>query len=252
MIEFNGDKDPVLRHAGVMALLGTATEQELADLVRHDSEAIRHAAVITLRRMGSPKVISFLGDTNLKISNDAIRAIHDTHIEQARPVVTALLDDPSLGTRQRPLTRMILRRLIHSAYRIPNEQNLTRLLKAAVNPLFPIEERKEAMRLLAMWENPHEIDQSLGYHSPLPPRDPAIMQKVLREDIGLLLSGGPAIFGDAMKLALKYGIEHEGLDSGSLTRIIRDSKTDGETRASALDLFLNCLLYTSPSPRDRG
>jgi len=238
MIAFNGNKDPVLRHAGVMALLGTATEEQLAGLVRHDSEAVRHAAVITLRRMGSLKVISFLGDTNLKISNDAIRAIHDTPIEQARPVVTALLDDPSLGTQQRPLTRMVLRRLIHSAYRIPNEQNLTRLLKAAANPVFPIEERKEAMRLLAMWENPHEVDQSLGNHSPLPPRDPAIMAMVLHETIGLLLSGGPAIFGDAMKLALKYGIEHEGLDSGSLTRIIRDAKIDGETRASALDLFL--------------
>jgi putative heme-binding domain-containing protein len=41
-----------------------------------------------------------------------------------------------------------------------------------------------------------------------------------------------------MKLALKYGIQHEGLDSGSLTRIIRDDQTDGKTRAGALDLFL--------------
>lgn len=238
MIEFNGDDDPVLRHAGVMALLGTATEQELADFIRSDSDAVRHAAVIALRRLGSPKVISFLGDSNLKISNDAIRAIHDTHNELARPVLAALLDDESMGSPQRPLTRMVLRRLIHSAYRIPNEQNLTRLLKAAVNPIFPIEERKEAMRLLAMWENPHEVDQSLGFHAPLPPRDPTIMEKVLRDDIGLLLGGGAEIFGDVMKLALKYGIEHEGLDSGSLTRIIRDAKTDGKTRASALDLFL--------------
>ncbi|MDB4418691.1 c-type cytochrome, partial [Akkermansiaceae bacterium] len=33
-------------------------------------------------------------------------------------------------------------------------------------------------------------------------------------------------------------IQHEGLDSGSLTRIIRDDQTDGKTRAGALDLFL--------------
>jgi putative heme-binding domain-containing protein len=52
------------------------------------------------------------------------------------------------------------------------------------------------------------------------------------------LNGGQDIFGDAMKLALKYGIQHEGLDSGSLTRIIRDDQTDGKTRAGALDLFL--------------
>jgi quinoprotein glucose dehydrogenase len=183
-------------------------------------------------------VISFLGDTSLQVSNDAIRAIHDTQIEKARPVLAAFLDDESIGTPQRPVSRMILRRLIHTAYRIPNEQNLLRVIKAAVNPLFPIEERKEAMRLLSMWENPHVVDQSLGYHSPLSPRDPAIMKKVLGEHISILLNGGQDIFGDAMKLALKYGIQHEGLDSGSLTRIIRDGKTDGKTRAGALDLFL--------------
>jgi putative heme-binding domain-containing protein len=64
------------------------------------------------------------------------------------------------------------------------------------------------------------------------------MKKVLGEHISILLNGGQDIFGDAMKLALKYGIQHEGLDSGSLTRIIRDGKTDGKTRAGALDLFL--------------
>lgn len=238
MIRLNGDDDPVLRHAGVMALLGTTNDQSLASLVRNESDAIRHAAVIALRRMGSAKVISFLGDTNLKISNDAIRAIHDTGIEDARAVIAALLDDASLAGPQRPVTRMILRRLIHSAFRIGNEQNLTRLIKAAANQAFPIEERQEAMRLLAMWVKPHVVDQSLGKHSPLPPRNPKMMESVLAKNIGLLLGAGPEIFGDTVKLALKYNIEHEGLDSGSLTRVIRDEKADGQTRAGALNLFL--------------
>ncbi|MDB4459935.1 hypothetical protein N9015_01975, partial [Akkermansiaceae bacterium] len=132
-------------------------------------------------------LVSFLGDTSLKVSNDVIRAIHDTQIEMARPVLAALLDDQSIGAPQRPVSRMILRRLIHTAYRIPNEQNLLRVIKAAVNPLFPIEERKEAMRLLSIWENPPVVDQSLGYHSPLSPRDPAIMEKVLGKHISILL-----------------------------------------------------------------
>ena len=238
MIKMNGNEDPVLRHAGVMALLGTSNDQYLSSLVRNESDAIRHAAVIALRRMGSQKVVGFLGDTNLKIADDAIRAIHDTQIEEARPVISALLDDEWLGTPQRPVTRMILRRLIHSAFRIPNEQNLTRLIKAAANPKFPKEERQEAMRLLAMWENPHVVDQSLGLHSPIPPRNPLILKNVLTKNIGLLLGAGPDVFASTMKLAMKNGITTESLDSGSLTRIIRDQKTDGETRASALDLFL--------------
>ena len=238
MIKMNGDEDPVLRHAGVMALLGTSTDQYLSTLVRNESDAIRHSSVIALRRMGSPKVMTFLGDTNLKISDDAIRAIHDTQIEEARAVISALLDDEWLGTPQRPVTRMILRRLIHSAYRIPNERNLTRLIKAAANPKFPKEEREEAMRLLAAWENPHVVDQSIGFHSPIPPRDQKILKSVLTKNIDLLLGAGPDVFSNTMKLAMKNGIATESLDSGSLTRIIRDQKSDGDTRASALDLFL--------------
>lgn len=238
MIKLNGNDDPVLRHAGVMALLGVSNDQYLSSLVRNESVAIRHAAVIALRRMGSPKIIGFIGDTNLKIADDVIRAIHDTQIEEARAVVSALLDDEWLGTAQRPVTRMILRRLIHSAYRIPNEQNLKRLIKAAANPKFPKEERQEAMRLLAMWENPHVVDQSIGLHSPIPPRNPEMLKNALTENLGLLLGAGPDVFADTMQLAIKYGIQNDALDSGSLTRIIRDQKTDGNTRASALDLFL--------------
>ena len=238
MIAFNGDDDPVLRHAGVMALLGSATADDLAKLNRHDSVAVRRAAVIALRRMGSDQIVSFLGDANLKVADDAIRAIHDTNIEAARPVIAALLDDDSLGSPQRPVTRMILRRLIHSAYRIPNEQNLLRVIKSATNATFPAEERKEAMRLLEMWENPHVVDQSLGSHNPLPPRDSALIKTVLQSHLGLLLDGGPVIFAETMKLALKHDLKHEQLDSGSLTRITLDPMADGPTRAGALELLL--------------
>lgn len=238
MIQLNGHTDPTLRHAGVMALLGSASEKELSEMSRHDSIAIRHAALLALRRLGSPETANFLGDSHLSIADDAVRAIHDTQIEAARPTITALLDDPSLGTPLRPVSRMILRRLIHSAFRLDNEQNLTRLIKAAANSLFPIEERQEAMRLLAMWKKPHIVDQSLGRHAPLPPRNTEIFRPLLSKNIDLLLSAGPEIFGSTMKLAFQNNIEHEGLDSGSLIRVIRDENTDPKTRATALEIFL--------------
>lgn len=238
MIAYNGDADPTLRHAGVMALLGTSTEQAIADLIQNDSDAIRHAAVIALRRLGSPMITAFLGDANLRIADDAIRAIHDTPIEAARPIIAALLDDTDLATPQRPVTRMVLRRLIQSAFRIGNELNLNRLIKAAANSAYPIQERQEAMVLLSKWTHPHVVDRSLGRHSPLPPRDPQIMHAALTQHLDLLLAGGPAIFAQTMKLVLQNNIDHDALDSGSLTRIIRDEKVDGETRAGALALFL--------------
>lgn len=238
MIAFNGNNDPVLRHAGVMGLLGSATENELGKLSTHPSPAVRHAALITLRRLGSTKLIAFLGDLNSAIADDAMRAIHDAPIEAARPVLTALLDDPGLGGPERPLTRMIVRRLIHSAFRLPDQRNLKRLLKAAVNPHFAKEERLEAMRLLTLWESPPPVDQSLGRHAPLPPRKPGLFKETLTQHLDLLLDGDPLIFAEAMKLALAYDIESDRLDSGSLTRIIRDPDSPGETRSAALDLFL--------------
>lgn len=238
MIAANGNDDPVLRHAGVMGLLGSATADDLAGLAKNDSPAVRHAALLALRRLASPRVVDFLGDPDLAIANDAIRAIHDTPIEAARPVLTALLDDPSFGSAQRPFTPMIARRLIHSAFRLPDEANLTRLIKSAVNPRFAKEERQEAMRLLAMWENPHVVDQSLGRHAPLRARDSGFFKDVFSKNMDLLLDGDPLIFAGAMKLALAYGIENDRLDSGSLTRIIRNPESPGTTRAAALDLFL--------------
>ena len=238
MIAFNGNDDPVLRHAGMMGLLGSAKEEQLAKLASHESPAVRHAALLTLRRLGSPQVMAFLGDLDLAISNDAIRAIHDTPIEEARPVLTALLDDPLLGSPERPVTRMILRRLIHSAFRLPDEKNLVRLIKATVNPRFPQEERREALRLLSLWKSPPTIDQSLGRHAPLPPRPPELFKSVLAQHLDLLLNDDPIIFGGAMKLALDHEVHSDKLDSGSLTRLIRDPKIIGETRAAALDLFL--------------
>ena len=238
MIAFNGNDDPVLRHCGVMGLLGSAKEDDLVQLADHESGAVRHAALLALRRLGSPKVIAFLGDQSLKITDDVIRAIHDTPIEEARPVLAALVEDPLLGSAERPISRMMVRRLIQSAFRISDAKNVTRLIKAAVNPRFPKEERLEAMRLLTLWENPPTVDPSTGRYSPLPPRKAEILKAALKENIDLLLGSDPEIFTQTMKLALAYELETDKLDSGSLTRLIRDDKIPGETRAAALDLFL--------------
>lgn len=238
MIAFNGNDDPVLRHAGVMGLLGSANEEQLVGLAKHDSPAVRHAALLTLRRLKSEKVVAFLGDRDLGIADDAIRAVHDTPIEAARPILSTLLDDALLGSPDRSISRMVLRRLIHSAFRLPDEKNLTRLIKAALNSDFPKEERLEAMRLLALWEEPPPIDLSLGRHAPLPSRPPGRLKTVLARHLDLLLNSDPLIFAETMKLALASGVQSDKLDSGSLTRIIRDTQSGGETRAAALDLFL--------------
>jgi len=238
MISENNDESPILRHAGVMGLLGSTTPEYLGGLVRHESGAVRRAAVIALRRMQSDQIVGYLGDSDLSIVDEVIRAIHDTEMENVRPAVAALLDDPTLGTESRPITRMMLRRLIHSAFRIGNEANMVRVIKAAANPKLDLEERKEALRLLSLWATPHVVDQSTGKHSPLPTRNAEIAKVTLASNISLLSSAGPDILSDTMALAMQYEIKDSSLDSGMLTRTIRDEKSDGATRAGALKLFL--------------
>ena len=238
MIALNNDESPVLRHAGVMGLLGSTTPEYLGGLVRHESAAVRRAAVITLRRLQSDQIVGFLGDSDLSIVDEAIRAIHDTEMENVRPAVAALLDDATLGTESRPITRMMLRRLVHSAFRIGNEANLVRVINVAANPKLDLDERKEALRLLSLWPTPHVVDQSTGKHSPLPNRSAELTKVTLAANIGLLSNAGPDILSDTMALAMQYQIKDGSLDTGMLTRIIRDEKSDGATRAGALKLFV--------------
>ncbi|MGC6465384.1 MAG: PVC-type heme-binding CxxCH protein [Akkermansiaceae bacterium] len=238
MLALNNDESPTLRHAGVMGLLGTTTPEYLGGLVSHESSAVRRAAVLALRRLKSDQIVSFIGDSDLSIVDDTIRAIHDTEMETSRIAVAALLDDPTLGTRDRPITRMMLRRLVHSAFRLGNESNLVRVINVAANPRLDLNERKEALRLLSLWTQPHEVDQSTGKHSPLPARDPEMVRDNLTANIGLLSNADPAILSETMALALQYEIQDASLDTGMLTRIIRDEQSKGATRAGALKLFL--------------
>ena len=56
----NADRDPYLRHAGVMCLLGAGSEEQIAALASHPNKSIRLAAVVALRRLRSPGTGSLL------------------------------------------------------------------------------------------------------------------------------------------------------------------------------------------------
>lgn len=239
MIAFNGDKDPTLRHAGVMALLGSFTEKEIAKLHLQESEAIRHAAVIALRRLRSPEIINFIGDTNLAIADDVIRAINDEQIEAARSIVAALLDDPRLGTAERPLSRMIVRRILASTSRLPQEKNIKRLMLAAANKNLHLSERLEAMHHLSHWTEPHPIDRSLGQHLPLKRRDRNTLQKQLTQNFHILTNGGEDILAEAMQLASKHQIKTDAFDEQNLLRMLRNTSTPEDARVTALELIAN-------------
>lgn len=202
LIAANNDQDVILRHAGVMGLLGTASEAQLTGLSTDSRSSVRLAAVLVLRRMKSPQLEKFLADSDPLIVLEAARAIHDMPIPSAMP---ALAKRISLATQDEAL----LRRILNANYRIGGAEQadaVASVLRADVSDVIQL----EAIDMLGNWETPSNRDRVLGMWRPLEPRaaDPA------REAIRQLLLDGDGIAAastgvraELIALAAKLGLK---------------------------------------------
>src|SRR5207248_3220273 len=64
MLRQNADKDPYLRHAGVMALTWIGEVNALLNAGKDAASAVRMGALLTLRRLQRPEITMFLNDRN--------------------------------------------------------------------------------------------------------------------------------------------------------------------------------------------
>ena len=238
MIEENAGKDLYLAHAGIMGLLGTADAEQISKLAGNPSPAVRMAAVVALRRLESPLLEIFLKDSDGKIVDETIRAIHEAPVEKSRPAIAALLDAYTDGKNGREITPMIARRLIHSAFRVGGTENAERLVKVALSENFGIDERKEALRLLLQWTSPHPVDQSLGRWDPLENRDAKTLIPVLEKGVPLLLLSDKKLVESALLLLETYDMAPASVPPASLEKIAKDSSYPEGARSEALTVFL--------------
>lgn len=234
LLETNRDQDVYLRHAVVVALIQLLSSSELEALHQHASASVRLAAVVALRRTHQPAVARFLSDTSARVSDEAIRAIHDTMLESARPAVAALLDNVKNVTR----TEMMWRRLLHSAFRCGGDENLTRLIQAASEPTLPDAVRLEAMRLLAQWPEPFPVDQSIGRYAPLDKRDSVSYKQRLVQTLPQLIRSGGVVITSALELMESLKLSLDGLGSTELMKIASNSSVAAAARAKALDIAM--------------
>ena len=233
----NSNSDLHLRHAGIMGLVGCATPQQLAALKGNPSTEVRIAAVVALRRLKHPGIVAFLFDQDAKIADEVIRAVHDVPIEAARPAIAALLSDYLPGKPGRPLTRMQLRRIVHSAFRTGTAESVAHLLQFSGNPEANLEERLEALRLLSVWDNPPSVDQSLGRHMPLPPRDLSTVRAAFEAHLPALLEQGGPILAAAIGLAGQHGMAVEKLNDEILASMVANTTQESSSRIRALELL---------------
>lgn len=238
MIEENGGQDLYLAHAGVMALLGTADPDQISKLAGNPASSVRMAALIALRRLKSPLLEIFLKDTEAKIVDEAIRAIHEAPVEESRPAIAAILDEYFADGKGRDISPMIARRLIHSAFRMGGIENAERLVKVALSSRFGINERKEALRLLEQWTEPHPVDQSLGCWDPREERDVEKLLPILEKGLPMLISSDKELTEQALGFIETYGMTPTSVPTASLEKITKDSSYPDGARAEALGLFL--------------
>ncbi|MFZ9343972.1 MAG: c-type cytochrome [Opitutales bacterium] len=235
MLKQNADADPVLRHAGSYAIDRLCKTPEALDAVAKDDNAsVRLAVVITLRRRLDPSAARFVKDKSTIVADEAIRAVHDLGLEAGRPAVAALIDD--LGSRE--WTTFMLRRLTHSAFRLGGEKNAGRVVAIAANEKLPAEARAEALRLLALWTNPHPVDQSTGHWAPLPARDAQELRASLSAALPTLLKGDSDILRASLELVEQYKLEVASLSDDLLAGLVANEKLSGSARAKALELWL--------------
>ncbi|MEM1085603.1 MAG: HEAT repeat domain-containing protein [Verrucomicrobiota bacterium] len=233
MLEANDDRDPYLRHAGVFAMEKMAHPMQLVPLRDHESAALRMAATIALGRMGHERVGEFVNDADPRVADEAIRLIHDRSIESVRHLVA------EMATREigRERTPMMWRRIIHSAFRIGDEKNLEGLIAFALNPDRPVDARREALRLLAEWNEPHPVDQLLGHYAPLESRDAKVSQAALQTKLTELTTIDPALIGDALLIVKRHGLDVDQVPDQALREVVTNGELQDDGRLRALEMY---------------
>ncbi len=235
MLQENADVDPVLRHAGSMAIDGMCkTAEQLDAAIKHESASVRLAAVITLRRRADASVERLVQDPSTLVADEAIRAINDKDLKSARPAVAALIDSRS----KREWSPFMLRRLIHNAYRVGGEENAARVVAVAVDESAPEEVRLEALRLMSLWVEPFPVNQFTGHWSPLPKRATSEVHKVLSAALPQLIKGNSELIRATLDLVGKYQLNTDSLPNQTLANLVANQYLTGTARSKALEMLL--------------
>jgi len=185
-----------LRHAGVVALAGSAPTELLEALSAHPSSFVRGCVVVALRRRGEPAVSRFLADPDPLVAAEAARAIHDDWSlpESLEPLAAAL----ELAGDNEPFAR----RAINANFRLGGEAHAARLAAYLGVGDAPAALLEAAMRALLEWVDPAPLDLVEGRYRPLGERDPALLKKAVAGSLDeLLTSRHDAVRTGGMELA---------------------------------------------------
>ena len=233
MIIRQGTTGAFMRHAGVMALAGTASPDELAAFSTHPEASVRLSAVLALRRLKDVGAGQFLADADESIAGEALRAIADAPIPSARPALRLaaerLLKDDAPDWLTNPPS---YNRVLHSLLAEGTPESAQLLAGLASNMDLGEEFQLLALRALGRFITPPPIDFTTGLWHPLTPCDPATISPAVAGTLtNLLKVADGEVKASALTVSLFLGITG---DPEKLASWVADEKQPEALRLAAL------------------
>jgi quinoprotein glucose dehydrogenase len=223
LLRENADRDPYVRHAGVMALQWINDRAALETAAGDTSPSLRLAALLVLRRNRDPSIARFLNDPSLQIVEEAARAINDELIEPAIPNLAGIL-------QRTTRSRVLWLRAINANLRIGDAEHAAAVARFAADESKPEDARAEALWALASWSQPGPRDRVMGLMRPLPKRDPQIVIDVARPIVAAIaFTAPPKVQVGAIELIEKLGFNRQILPG-----IVFNRNAPVEARIAAL------------------
>lgn len=224
MLEENNDQDPVLRHAGAMALLGSSDLPTLKRLAKHESRSVRLASLLAMRRLKTSDISQFLNDDDANIVLEAARAINDEPI-----------DDATASLATVPITKEtndgLARRVLNANLKLGSMAAAQRVVQMAHQPNLPISWKQLALDALLQWDAPKPIDEVTGMWNPQTDRKPAQIKSIILPVLKMFLQAENDLHSKAIEVALKYQFQEV---IPHLEQIVQNNKLAGSHRARAL------------------
>ncbi len=223
----SGESDPLLRHAATYALWSCVDVARIRALAAHANVDVRVGAAVALRRLKDREgLVTLLDDADPRVSIEAARAIYDLPLESA----FAPLADKLAGVGQAP--NALARRALHAAFRLGGARRAQALADLAADAGARENLRREALDLLARWEEPPGRDGFHGEWMPIARRDASFLPDTVRALHAAGLAGAPTDVARAwVRLA---GRARATALAPELTSIAADGARDPKLRTEAL------------------
>ncbi|MEM7310114.1 MAG: PVC-type heme-binding CxxCH protein [Planctomycetota bacterium] len=221
-----GESDTVLRHAAVMGLVGCASDGQLLERTEDPDRHARMAALLALRRRGHAGIARFLEDADPLLVREAATAIHDERIDDALPALAALIGREGLAGNA------LVRRVLNANLWLGDgPADAERLAAFALRDDQDEAHRAEALRILAEWDDPSNIDRVLGRWLELPAREAAYVPEIVASISTSVRSAPDRVLRAWVEVAGSTGA---GSVSPTLAELARDVAAPTGTRIAAL------------------